>query len=273
MVAGDVRSRQHIVQPFEYLMPIFADEEDLIASSDNTLGSGEAHGASKDLDICSLKLIGLHHRFQEMETFCMIWELSALSEETQAFRVLLAHHALELKSVDDRTKISAIGSGVAMNNLTAAVLAHVLNNKHELPFSVSVENLLVVSLGNGESDSSTGNQIAHCALELKSVDDRTKTSAVGSGVAMNNPTVPALTHVLNNKHELPFSVSVENLLVSWFGISATTSDFCHSNAPRVTRSLLFGVTRVNNGFVGERIGVEAGEIEVVHIGTLYSRSQ
>nr|GMD39129.1 hypothetical protein Iba_chr09fCG10640 [Ipomoea batatas] len=55
------------MQPFEYLMPIFADEEDLIASSDNTLGSGEAHGASKDLDICSLKLIGLHHRFQEME--------------------------------------------------------------------------------------------------------------------------------------------------------------------------------------------------------------
>nr|GMC91070.1 replication factor A protein 1-like isoform X2 [Ipomoea batatas] len=65
LVAGD--GRQHIVQPFEYLMPIFADEEDLIASSDNTLGSGEAHGASKDLDICSLKLIGLHHRFQEME--------------------------------------------------------------------------------------------------------------------------------------------------------------------------------------------------------------
>nr|GMD22158.1 hypothetical protein Iba_chr08aCG8180 [Ipomoea batatas] len=60
------------MQPFEYLMPIFADEEDLIASSDNTLGSGEAHGASKDLDICSLKLIGLHHRFQEMETSSQI---------------------------------------------------------------------------------------------------------------------------------------------------------------------------------------------------------
>nr|GMC82622.1 hypothetical protein Iba_chr04bCG15100 [Ipomoea batatas] len=56
------------MQPFEYLMPKFADEEDLITSSDNTLGSGEAHSASKDLDICSLKLIGLHHRFQEMET-------------------------------------------------------------------------------------------------------------------------------------------------------------------------------------------------------------
>nr|GMD12984.1 patatin-like protein 3 [Ipomoea batatas]GMD14476.1 patatin-like protein 3 [Ipomoea batatas] len=36
-------------------------------------------------------------------------------------------------------------------------LTHVLNNKHELPFSVGIEDLLVVSLGNGEPDSSTEN--------------------------------------------------------------------------------------------------------------------
>ncbi|XP_019162091.1 PREDICTED: patatin-like protein 3 [Ipomoea nil] len=70
----------------------------------------------------------------------------------------VAHRALELKSVDGRTKTSAVGGGVAMNNPTAAALTHVLNNKHEFPFSVGVEDLLVVSLGNGESsDSSAGN--------------------------------------------------------------------------------------------------------------------
>nr|GMD55638.1 patatin-like protein 3 [Ipomoea batatas] len=36
-------------------------------------------------------------------------------------------------------------------------LTHILNNKHELPFSVGVEDLLVVSLGNGEPNSSTRN--------------------------------------------------------------------------------------------------------------------
>nr|GLL24440.1 patatin-like protein 3 [Ipomoea trifida] len=69
----------------------------------------------------------------------------------------VANRALELKSVDGRTKTSAVGGGVAMNNPTAAALTHVLNNKHEFPFSVGVEDLLVVSLGNGESDSITGN--------------------------------------------------------------------------------------------------------------------
>ncbi|KAM3288522.1 patatin-like protein 3 [Capsicum chacoense] len=62
----------------------------------------------------------------------------------------LADHAVEVKSVDGIRKIRAVGGGVAMNNPTAAAVTHVLNNKHEFPFANSVEDLLVVSLGNGE---------------------------------------------------------------------------------------------------------------------------
>ncbi|XP_057431994.1 patatin-like protein 6 [Lotus japonicus] len=58
----------------------------------------------------------------------------------------------EMRSLDGRTKILAVDGGVAMNNPTAAAVTHVLNNKHEFPFCNGVSDLLVLSLGNGESD-------------------------------------------------------------------------------------------------------------------------
>ncbi|KAL8107580.1 patatin-like protein 7 [Apium graveolens] len=58
--------------------------------------------------------------------------------------------AVEMKSVDRKSKITAIGGEVAMNNPTATAITHVLNNKQEFPFCKGVEDLLVVSLGNGE---------------------------------------------------------------------------------------------------------------------------
>lgn len=59
---------------------------------------------------------------------------------------------VEMKSIDGRTKIMAVDGGIAMNNPTAAAITHVLNNKHEFPFCNSVSDLLVLSLGNGESE-------------------------------------------------------------------------------------------------------------------------
>ncbi|KAK7412804.1 hypothetical protein VNO78_04441 [Psophocarpus tetragonolobus] len=58
----------------------------------------------------------------------------------------------EMRSVDGSTRIVAVDGGVAMNNPTAAAITHVLNNKHEFPFCNDVSDLLVLSLGNGESD-------------------------------------------------------------------------------------------------------------------------
>ncbi|KAG8371794.1 hypothetical protein BUALT_Bualt12G0000200 [Buddleja alternifolia] len=70
----------------------------------------------------------------------------------------VADRAVELKSTDGRTKIVAVGGGGGgvgmMNNPTAAAITHVLNNKQEFPVCEGVEDLLVVSLGNGVSHSS-----------------------------------------------------------------------------------------------------------------------
>lgn len=65
-----------------------------------------------------------------------------------------AVRSVGVKSVDRKTKITAIGGEVAMNNPTAVAITHVLNNKQEFPFCNGVDDLLVVSLGNGESFSS-----------------------------------------------------------------------------------------------------------------------
>ncbi|KAG6534169.1 patatin-like protein 3 [Zingiber officinale] len=55
--------------------------------------------------------------------------------------------AVELRSVDGRTRVSAVGGGVALANPTAAAITHVLHNKQEFPLAVGVEDIMVVSLG------------------------------------------------------------------------------------------------------------------------------
>lgn len=82
-----------------------------------------------------------------------------------------ADHAVEVKSVDGRRKITAVGGGITMNNPTAAAITHVLNNKQEFPFANSVEDLLVISLGNGESDSGNGKLSSSPAALVKIAGD------------------------------------------------------------------------------------------------------
>ncbi|KAF9686960.1 hypothetical protein SADUNF_Sadunf02G0044400 [Salix dunnii] len=65
-----------------------------------------------------------------------------------------------LTSVDGKTSCSAIDGGLVMNNPTAAVVTHVLHNKRDFPSVNSVEDLLVLSLGNG-SGSLNGRKLRH----------------------------------------------------------------------------------------------------------------
>lgn len=54
-----------------------------------------------------------------------------------------------LKSIDGQTSCLAIDGGLVMNNPTAAAVTHVLHNKRDFPSVTGVEDLLVLSLGNG----------------------------------------------------------------------------------------------------------------------------
>lgn len=54
-------------------------------------------------------------------------------------------------------------------------------------------------------------------VSMRSVDGKTRCVAVDGGLAMNNPTSAAITHVLHNKQEFPFVSGVEDLLVLSLG--------------------------------------------------------
>ncbi|XP_074330650.1 patatin-like protein 7 [Apium graveolens] len=84
-----------------------------------------------------------------------------------------AGRSFDVKSVDRKTKITAFGGEVAMNNPTVAAITHVLNNKQEFPFCNGVEDLFVVSLGNGEAFTAgvTGNATPLPAALVKIAGD------------------------------------------------------------------------------------------------------
>ncbi|KAK4762943.1 hypothetical protein SAY87_013568 [Trapa incisa] len=54
-----------------------------------------------------------------------------------------------LSSVDGKTTCTAVDGGLVMNNPTAAAVTHVLHNKRDFPCVNGVDDLLVLSLGNG----------------------------------------------------------------------------------------------------------------------------
>ncbi|KAL3725594.1 hypothetical protein ACJRO7_030600 [Eucalyptus globulus] len=56
-----------------------------------------------------------------------------------------------LASVDGKTCCAAVDGGLVMNNPTAAAVTHVLHNKGDFPSVNGVEDLLVLSLGNGSA--------------------------------------------------------------------------------------------------------------------------
>ncbi|KAG6642574.1 patatin-like protein 7 [Carya illinoinensis] len=69
----------------------------------------------------------------------------------------LTARPVNIASVDRRTRIAAMNGEIAMNNPTAAAITHVLHNKLEFPLCNGVEDLLVVSLGNAQSELGIGN--------------------------------------------------------------------------------------------------------------------
>ncbi|CAI9288589.1 unnamed protein product [Lactuca saligna] len=70
-----------------------------------------------------------------------------------------------LTSVDGKTSCFAVDGGLVMNNPSAAVVTHVLHNKRDFPSLTGVEDLLVLSLGNGPLSNSPHPKVSasgHC---------------------------------------------------------------------------------------------------------------
>ncbi|CAL5431569.1 unnamed protein product [Camellia sinensis] len=95
-----------------------------------------------------------------------------------------ADTTVKMSSVDRQTKIAAVGGGVVMNNPTAAAITHVLNNKQEFPFCNGVEDLIVVFLGNGESDFGAGDLTSSPARRAVQIAGEGASDLVDQAVSM-----------------------------------------------------------------------------------------
>ncbi|KVI08444.1 patatin-like protein 6 [Cynara cardunculus var. scolymus] len=112
-------------------------------------------------------------------------------------------------SVDRRTKIAAVTGELAMNNPTAMAITHILNNKQEFPLCNSVEDLLVVSLGNGEPFCGVaGNQTPSRTAFVKIVGetvsdtvDQAVSMAFGKSRTTNYARIQANKGYINTEHQ------------------------------------------------------------------------
>lgn len=73
-----------------------------------------------------------------------LWKVCRATSATPS-----AFKPFPLTSVDGKTSCLAVDGGLVMNNPTAAAVTHVLHNKRDFPSVNGVEDLLVLSLGNG----------------------------------------------------------------------------------------------------------------------------
>ncbi|MCL7032013.1 hypothetical protein MKW94_018903 [Papaver nudicaule] len=86
-------------------------------------------------------------RADALESASFDFELWKVCRATSATPTMFKPY--ELMSVDEKTCCLAIDGGLVMNNPTSAAVTHVLHNKRDFPSVNGVEDLYVLSLGNG----------------------------------------------------------------------------------------------------------------------------
>ncbi|XP_051118892.1 probable inactive patatin-like protein 9 [Andrographis paniculata] len=93
-----------------------------------------------------------------------IWKVIRASSATPSM-----FKPFKLSSTDGKTSCLALDGGLVMNNPTAAAITHVLHNKRDFPSVNGVDDLVVLSIGNGASSNFTSekklNRGGDCSTE------------------------------------------------------------------------------------------------------------
>nr|XP_010906061.1 patatin-like protein 3 [Elaeis guineensis] len=91
---------------------------------------------------------------------------------------------VEMQSMDSRMRIRAVGGSLIMRNPTAVAVMHMLNNKQEFPFTIRVENLLVVYLHPGELEITEKSSMPPSVTEFIRIPGMGQANIVDQVVAM-----------------------------------------------------------------------------------------
>ncbi|GKB54683.1 probable inactive patatin-like protein 9, partial [Tanacetum coccineum] len=92
-----------------------------------------------------------------------LWKvIRATSADTAMFK------PFPLTSVNGKTSCVAVDGGLVMNNPIAIAVTHVLHNKRDFPLLNGVEDLVVISIGNGPLSVTDSNKVDHHGMCLRS---------------------------------------------------------------------------------------------------------
>uniref|UniRef100_A0A7N0ZQH5 Patatin n=1 Tax=Kalanchoe fedtschenkoi TaxID=63787 RepID=A0A7N0ZQH5_KALFE len=107
-----------------------------------------------------------------------LWKVCRATSATPGF-----FKPFPLTSTDRKTSCLAVDGGLVMNNPTAAAVTHVMHNKRDFPNVSGVEDLLVLSLGNGQLCNNPANRAVGKSSRLRQCDTSRVLNIVLDGVS------------------------------------------------------------------------------------------
>uniref|UniRef100_A0ACD5X6I8 Uncharacterized protein n=1 Tax=Avena sativa TaxID=4498 RepID=A0ACD5X6I8_AVESA len=164
--------------------------------------------------------------------------------------------AAPVRSVDGRTAIvAASGAVAAMGNPVSAAITHVLHNKQEFPLAVSMDDILVLSIGTGASSSGKG-----CSTPMPtrspSRDELARVTAQGVADMVDEAVAMAFGHASDSNY---VRVQASNALTSLHTETAAVAAGAMLTQRNV-ESVLFRGRRLSDRTNAEKVDALAEEL-------------
>uniref|UniRef100_A0A0D9ZAX5 Patatin n=1 Tax=Oryza glumipatula TaxID=40148 RepID=A0A0D9ZAX5_9ORYZ len=165
--------------------------------------------------------------------------------------------AAAIRSVDGRTAIAAASGGVAaMGNPAAAAITHVLHNKQEFPLAITVDDILVLSIGTGASTSATATP-----MPTRSPSPREMARVTAEGVAdmVDESVAMAFGHTSGSSSNY-VRIQASKAATALHGAAAAGAMLSQRNV----ESVLFRGRRMSERTNAEKVDAAAAEVVKEH---------
>uniref|UniRef100_A0ACD6A784 Uncharacterized protein n=1 Tax=Avena sativa TaxID=4498 RepID=A0ACD6A784_AVESA len=164
--------------------------------------------------------------------------------------------AAPVRSVDGRTAIAAASGAVAaMGNPASAAITHVLHNKQEFPLAVSMDDILVLSIGTGASSSGNGCNTP-MPTRSPSRDELARVTAQGVADMVDEAVAMAFGHASDSNY---VRVQASNALTSLHTETAAAAAGAMLSQRNV-ESVLFRGRRLSDRTNAEKVDALAEEL-------------
>uniref|UniRef100_A0ACD5WBM7 Uncharacterized protein n=1 Tax=Avena sativa TaxID=4498 RepID=A0ACD5WBM7_AVESA len=164
--------------------------------------------------------------------------------------------AAAVRSVDKRTAIAAASGAVAaMGNPASAAITHVLHNKQEFPLAVSMDDILVLSIGTGASSSGNGCNTL-MPTRSPSSDELARVTAQGVADMVDEAVAMAFGHASDSNYVRVQASSTLNSLHTETADAAAGAMLSQRNV----ESVLFRWRRLSDRTNAEKVDALAEEL-------------